>query len=55
MCMTAVVLRGRANTAPEAIIGPFEAMEDAEAWAEAHPRDGGYCVAQEVTAPNLLV
>ncbi len=48
----AVVLRGPANTAPEAIVGPFESMATARAWAEAHPRPGGYSVAQALTAPG---
>ena len=49
---SAVVLQGPANSAPEAIVGPFESMATARAWAEAHPRDGGYSVAQELTAPT---
>jgi hypothetical protein len=47
----AVVLQGPANTAPQFIFGPFATMADAEAWATAHPFDGGYSVAQELTAP----
>jgi hypothetical protein len=46
--MPAVVLRGAANTAPEAIVGPFDSMGDAEQWALRHPRPRGYCVAQEL-------
>ncbi|MHB1518373.1 MAG: hypothetical protein ACYCVN_03960 [Acidimicrobiales bacterium] len=46
--MAAVVVRGPANTAPEAIIGPFASMHDAEQWAEQHPYPHGYCVAQEL-------
>jgi len=49
--MPAVVLQGPANTAPQFIFGPFATMADAEEWATAHPRDGGYSVAQELTAP----
>jgi hypothetical protein len=48
--MAAVVLRGPANTEPEAIIGPFPSLRDAEQWALRHPRPGGYCVAQQLTA-----
>jgi hypothetical protein len=47
--MAAVVLRGPANSAPEAIIGPFDSLRDAEDWAVQHPRAGGYSVAQELT------
>jgi hypothetical protein len=50
--MPAVVLQGPANTAPESIVGPFATMADAEEWATAHPRDGGYSVAEELTAPT---
>jgi hypothetical protein len=39
-----------ANTAPETIVGPFASVREAEEWAEQHPRAGGYCVAQELTA-----
>jgi hypothetical protein len=46
--MAAAVLRGPANAAPEAIIGPFDSMRDAEQWALQHPRSGGYCVAKEL-------
>ncbi len=53
--MTAVVLRGPADTAPESIIGPFDTLAAAEVWAEAHPRQGGYCVAQELTSPEGAV
>ena len=49
--MPAVVLRGPANTAPEVIVGPFPSMDQAEEWAQAHPRDGGYCVAETLTDP----
>jgi hypothetical protein len=48
--VAAVVLRGPANTAPDAIVGPFASLADAEEWARAHPRDG-YCVAQELVGP----
>ncbi len=50
--MVAVVLRGPANTAPEAIVGPFVSLAAAEEWALAHPREGGYCVAERVTDPG---
>jgi hypothetical protein len=53
--MVAVVLHGPANTAPESIIGPFRSMNEAEGWAKAHPRDGGYCVAQELTDPDEAI
>jgi hypothetical protein len=52
--MAAVVLRGPANTAPESIVGPFQTMEEAEGWARAHPRQGGYCLAQALSAPNVV-
>jgi hypothetical protein len=52
--MAAVVLQGPANTAPDAIIGPFTSMHEAEQWAEEHPRPGGYCVAQELTAAEAF-
>ncbi len=53
--MTAVVLRGPSNTAPETIVGPFPSMTEAEEWTQAHPRDNGYCVAQELTDPAKAV
>jgi hypothetical protein len=49
--VAAVVLRGPANSAPDSIIGPFDSLQSAEAWAEQHQRDDGYCVAQELTSP----
>jgi hypothetical protein len=52
--MAAVVLRGPANTEPEAIFGPFATLEEAAAWAAAHPRAGGYCVPEELSAPDTL-
>jgi hypothetical protein len=52
--MVAVVLRGPANTAPEAIVGPFDSLGEAERWSRDHPRHGGYCVAEELTAPDDL-
>ena len=52
--MAAVVLRGPANTEPESIIGPFPTMEEADGWARAHPRQGGYCVAQALSAPDAV-
>lgn len=48
----AVVLQGPANTAPESIVGPFPSLADAQAWASAHPRPGGYSVAEELTPPD---
>ncbi|HEY1831868.1 MAG TPA: hypothetical protein VGG38_16670 [Acidimicrobiales bacterium] len=53
--MVAVVLRGPANTAPDAIIGPFETMGEADAWATEYPRPGGYSVAQGLTLPDDAV
>jgi hypothetical protein len=50
--MAAVVLRGPANSEPELIVGPFATLVEADEWAVAHPREGGYCVAQELTAPD---
>ena len=50
--MSAVVLRGPSNSAPEAIVGPFSSMEVAAEWAEEHPRPGGYSIAQELTVPG---
>ncbi|MGP0031798.1 MAG: hypothetical protein ACLPVF_14980 [Acidimicrobiales bacterium] len=47
--MSAVVLRGPANTAPEEIVGPFDSLAEAQEWALRHPRDGGYCVAEQLT------
>ena len=52
--MAAVALRGPAHTAPEAIFGPFATLEEAAAWAAAHPRGGGYCVPVELSAPDTL-
>ena len=52
--MATVVLRGPANTEPEAIVGPFQTMEEAEWWARAHPRPGGYCVAQALSSPDAV-
>jgi catechol 2,3-dioxygenase-like lactoylglutathione lyase family enzyme len=48
--MTAVVLQGPANSAPEMIVGPFPSMEEAEKWAGLHLREGGYSVAQKLTS-----
>jgi hypothetical protein len=50
--MAAVVLRGPSNSAPEAIVGPFSTVSEAEGWARGHPRRDGYCVAQELTVPS---
>jgi hypothetical protein len=50
--VVAVVLRGPAGTEPESIVGPFQTMEEAEEWARAHPRQGGYCLAQALSAPD---
>jgi hypothetical protein len=50
--VAAVVLRGPANTAPESIVGPFASRAEAEEWAAAHPRPGGYSVAEELTDPT---
>jgi hypothetical protein len=50
--MSAVVLRGPANTAPEVIVGPFTSMDEAQQWAQLHTRDGGYCVAQDLIGPD---
>jgi len=52
--MAAVVLQGPANTAPDLIVGPFATVAAATEWAERHPRDGGYSVAQELTASDAL-
>jgi hypothetical protein len=52
--MTAVVLRGPANTAPEAIFGPFASMAEATEWAASHPRPDGYAVAEALVDPDLL-
>jgi hypothetical protein len=49
--MSAVVLQGPANTAPELIVGPFPSMDEATEWAREHPRDGGSSVAQALTDP----
>jgi len=53
--MSAVVLRGPANSAPEAIVGPFPTMEVAAEWADAHPRPDGYSVPQKLTAPGNII
>lgn len=37
--------------APETIVGPFPSVTEAEEWAQSHPRDNGYCMAQELTDP----
>ena len=50
--MAAVVLRGPANTAPEQIVGPFATMEEVEKWSQENPRQGGYCVSQELESPD---
>jgi hypothetical protein len=50
--MAAVVLQGPANTEPARIIGPFATMGEATDWARRHPYDGGYSVAQELTAAD---
>jgi hypothetical protein len=50
--MSAVVLRGPANTAPESIVGLFASLDEAEEWAASHPRPGGYSLAQELVDPD---
>ncbi len=50
--MAAVVLRGPASSAPERIVGPFDTLQEADDRARNHPRDGGYCVAEALTAPD---
>jgi hypothetical protein len=50
--MADVVLRGPAKTAPDTIIGPFETMGEADAWATEHQRPGDYCVAQDLTSSD---
>ena len=50
--MAAVVLRGPANTAPEALVGPFPTLHEAEEWARGHQRPDGYSVVQELTPPD---
>jgi hypothetical protein len=50
--MAAVVLQGPANTEPARIIGPFATMAEATDWAERHPYEGGYSVAQDLTAAD---
>jgi hypothetical protein len=50
--MAAVVLQGPANSAPERIVGPFATEAEAWEWALGHPRQDGYSVAQELTAPR---
>lgn len=52
--MAAVVLQGPANTAPDLIVGPFASSVEAAEWARHHQRDGGYSVAQDLTAPQEL-
>jgi hypothetical protein len=52
--VAAVVLQGPANTEPDRIVGPFAGLDEASAWAQSHPRQGGYSVAQELTAPALI-
>jgi hypothetical protein len=47
--MAAVVLQGPEHAAPEVIVGPFDTMIDAQRWAAAHPREGGYSVPVELT------
>ena len=46
--MPSVVLRGPTNQPPDQIIGPFESTTEAREWAEAHPREDGFSVTQEV-------
>lgn len=50
--MAAVVLQGPANAAPEALVGPFLTLHEAEEWAGRHQRPDGYSVAQELTPPD---
>jgi hypothetical protein len=33
-------------------VGPFPTMAEADAWAVAHPRAGGYCLAQALSPPG---
>jgi hypothetical protein len=37
------------------IVGPFHTMPEAEAWAVANPRQGGYCVTERLTAPDAFM
>jgi hypothetical protein len=50
--MSAVVLQGPENNAPDAIFGPFQSIDEAEKWAETHPRVGGYSIAQNLNDPT---
>ncbi len=51
--MSYVVLCGPRNTAPDRIVGPFDTVEEADAWAATQPgeADGRYAVSQELSAP----
>jgi hypothetical protein len=53
--MPAVVLQGPANSSPERIVGPFGSLDEATRWAQGHPREGGYSVAQELSEPDRPV
>jgi hypothetical protein len=50
--VSAVVLQGPANSAPERIVGPFAGMDEATEWADRHQRPDGYSIAQALSAPG---
>ena len=52
--MPSVVLQGPTNMPPDQIIGPFESVAVAREWAEAHPREDGFSVTQEVPLDRTL-
>jgi hypothetical protein len=51
--MTAVVLCGDANTAPDLIVGPFATPDQAQAWASKQPgQPARYAAVMELTRPE---
>jgi hypothetical protein len=40
----------RGSAAPETVVGPFASLRA----AERHPREDGYCIAQELTVTKLI-
>jgi hypothetical protein len=51
--MTAIVLCGDANTAPDHVFGPFQSLEEADEWARGQPgQPARYAVAMPVTPPE---
>ena len=51
--MAFIVLCGKANTAPDRIVGPFDTEDEAQSWATAQPdQPARYAGVMPVSAPS---